>query len=458
VPNLDLRGSGGPLLVDDPHYPQVSSSSDAIPVFRPETYGAKRDGIADDTAAVKACVQACVDSGIANGSYCGIVQFNAVGLYQFTGALTQGGATKGNALIPLPVIPDTGQKFILVLKGFEDQGIFWHWNQTVEQKAGVVLRTNVVGTNDATYGRASVIGGPTPQQGYGQASNVWSNMMIVVDGVQVTTPNDPRICGFDFRGVGEMNFKNGSALTTATPATQTAATQAWQFGLATPETNNNALSRIGKYTCEGHNYGLMAGEHLQAESVNCVYTVAGVEFGTSTANSAHGIHINKLLVEASQVGIGSVEGGIPIKIRIDEFSWENIGFAVINDPSNFLFGEVYTSGIAASNLLVDSPAGGVNYAVRGAANLSVYDMGRQKGVQTAPGVPATTVTLRNPFFRDALVQITGGTVTDISVTDSGGTAKTWATNTTSPVYVLLSTGGYITMTYSVAPAWKWMIT
>jgi hypothetical protein len=427
----------------------------AVTPYRPESYGAARDGVTDDTAAIKACVAAACAQAASDGTYYAEVQFSA-GIYQLTGSLTQGGATKGNALIPLPVFADTGQKMILVLKGSEENAPLWHWNQTTVQGAGVVLRTTVAGTSDATYGRASVIGGATPEQGYGQATNVWSNMLVVVDGIQITVPNNPAICGMDFRGVAEMHVKNAAVFTNATPATKVDATNAWQFGLATPETNNNAVTRIGHYAAEGLNYGLMANEHLVAQSVSCIYCVAGVEFGTHTASAAHGMVIDRLLVEASQVGIGAAEGGFPLKVRINEFSWENLSFAVINDPSDFLMGQVYTSGIGAANLLVDAPAGNVNYGVRGARNVSVYDMGRQKGVQTSPSIPASTTALRNPFFRDAFVHINGGTVSLVQITDSGGTARTVATTTGVPV--LLPAGAYITLTYTVVPtSWTWTI-
>jgi hypothetical protein len=430
-------------------------------VFTPEDYGAVADvfGAATNSRqALKDCMQDVVTQGVAVGSpiYCGVIDLTPGGYY-VGGALTQGGATKGNAALPLPVLPDTGQKFIFVFRSPYDMAPLWHWNQTSKQRAGAFIITDIAGTADVTYGRASLIGGPTPEQGYGQATNVWSNMLVVVDGVQLVVPNNPAICGFDFRGVAEMNVKSGSVFTDATPATKVDATNAWQFGLATPETNNNAVTRIGHYAAEGVNYGLMANEHLVAESVSCVYCVAGVEFGTHTASAAHGMVIDRLLVEASQVGIGAAEGGFPLKVRINEFSWENLSFAVINDPSDFLMGQVYTSGIGAANLLVDAPAGNVNYGIRGARNVSVYDMGRQKGVQTSPGIPASTTALRNPFFRDAFVHINGGTVSLVQITDSGGTARTVATTTGVPV--LLPTGAYITLTYSVVPtSWTWTIT
>jgi hypothetical protein len=349
-----------------------------VAAFKPEDYGAARDGVTDDTAAIKACVAAACAAAVSDGTYYAEVQFST-GIYQLTGSLTQGGATNGNALIPLPVFADTGQKMILVLKGSGDNAPLWHWNQTTVQAAGVVLRTTVTGTNDATHGAASVIGGPTPQHGYGTATNVWSNMLIVVDGIQITVPNNPAICGWDFRGVGQMNFKNGSCLTNATPVTRVAATSAWQFGLATPQNDNNASSMIGKYSAEGLNYGAYIDEHCTVEYFLAIYCVAGIEFGSGGEGTGHGVIIKHACIEACDVGIGAVNGQYPFKITLSQLDFENINFALVNDPSNFLLGRVWTSGVGNGNLLQDNPSGNLPSGVRGAANLSVYDLGRQKG-------------------------------------------------------------------------------
>lgn len=431
----------------------AATQSGSVTPFRPEAYGAKRDGATDDTAALKACVQAACTAAVSNGTYYAEVQLTA-GVYQLSGTLTQGGATKGNSLVPLPVFPDTGQKMILVLRGTRDQGVLWHWNQTVAQTAGAVLRTTVTGTNDATFGAASVIGGPTPQQGYGGSSNVWSNMKVVVDGVGLVVPNNPAIHGFDFRGIAQMEFINGACLANATPATVGSSSPAWQVGLLPPENNNNAISRIGMYSAEGINYGLYANEHLNADEIVAIYCAAGLEAGSSGLSTAHGMYVKHLQVEASQVGIGAADGVYPLKLTVEQFDFENISFALINDPNSYLLGEVKASGIGVSNLLVDAPTGNNGFGVRGAGNLRVIDKGRQKGVQTSPGIPATTVALRNPFFRDAMVHVAGGTVTNIQITDSGGSAQ--SVGVTSGA-VLLPTGAYITLSYSVAPTWKWTL-
>lgn len=426
-------------------------------VTRVEDYGAQGDNTTDDTSAIKNAVKAACDQAVSNGSYYAVVQFDPTKRYKLSGSLTQGGTTKGNALIPIPVFPDTGKKMILVLKGSQEQAITWHWNQTVRQDAGATLWATTVGTADNTFGVASVIGGPTPEQGYGSATTTFSNMIVVVDGLSILVPNDPHICGFDFSGIAQMRFINGACTTDATPATKTDATQGWTFGLRTPQNNNNANSSIGFFSGLGINFAVVLNEHTQAFKITAIYCVAALEVGEG--GTGHGIRIQHLCAEACQVGIGAYEGTnhavYPTKLVVEQMDFENITFAVVNDPNNRLLGSARISGIGDGNLLVDAPSGGISYAIRGAQSFQVYDAARQAGVQaSSPGIPSTTVALRNPFFRDAMVHVASGTVTNIQITDSGGSAQTVGVTAGA---ILVPTGAYITLTYSIAPSWKWTL-
>jgi hypothetical protein len=69
------------------------------------------------------------------------------------------------------------------------------------------------------------------------------------------------------------------------------------------------------------------------------------------------------------------------------------------------------------------------------------------GVLVAPSVPATTVTLVNPFPFDVTVYLTGGTVTIVKVSGT-------ATGLTSGGF-RLKVGSSITLTYSAPPTWTW---
>jgi hypothetical protein len=62
-------------------------------------------------------------------------------------------------------------------------------------------------------------------------------------------------------------------------------------------------------------------------------------------------------------------------------------------------------------------------------------------------VPSTTVALPNPFPFSCLVTVQGGTVTVVAV-------DAVAVGTVAGVFVVPA-GSSITLTYSVAPTWKW---
>jgi hypothetical protein len=74
--------------------------------------------------------------------------------------------------------------------------------------------------------------------------------------------------------------------------------------------------------------------------------------------------------------------------------------------------------------------------------------GPSTGVVTAPAVPASTVAAFNLSSEPVQAALTGGTVTVVAV--NGATVAT-----SSPVTVTVPAGGYITLTYSVAPTWVW---
>lgn len=439
-------GGGASAVVSEP-VPVVSPADDA---YAADWHG---DGVTSDLAAWRGALADAIQAGLDDGTCLRVVQI-PLGVSYIGGAPIQGGATKGNALVPLRVIPDTDKNFTIVLRGGPDGVQHWHWNQTVRQDSGCVIRTDVQGTNDATFGPLSIIGGPTPQQGFGAHTNDWSNMTVVVDGVLLMNDDNPTICGFDFGGVGRMVFKNGAVVTDAAgvAAHSYPGAAGWQFGLRTPQNNNNARSEVGSYEGVGQNFAAYVNEHTVAQRIMALYCVAGVELGNG-GGTGHGISIQHLTVENCDVGLGSdpIDGGFPTKIMVESMNYESIAFAVINDQSGRLLGRVNVSGIGDDNFLADGSS------VRGAVNLSIYDMARQPGVQTAPAVPASTVELRNPFFRDALVLVSGSGVSEIEVADAGGAARSVATSASPAVPVLLPTGAYITLTYTSAPTWVWTI-
>lgn len=82
------------------------------------------------------------------------------------------------------------------------------------------------------------------------------------------------------------------------------------------------------------------------------------------------------------------------------------------------------------------------------------------GAVTAPAVPASTVAVQNPTGLNCQVSILTGTLTVIQVAPLvNGAAGTYTqVGTTAPANVSVPPGGFIKMTYSVAPTWVWIAT
>lgn len=75
-------------------------------------------------------------------------------------------------------------------------------------------------------------------------------------------------------------------------------------------------------------------------------------------------------------------------------------------------------------------------------------------------VPATTVGFQNPTGLNCSVTLAGGTVTVVAVAPLvNGAAGTYTTiATSSPATVSVPPGGFVKLTYSVAPTWTWVAT
>lgn len=307
-----------------------------------------------------------------------------------------------------------------------------------------------------------MLGGPTPAQGYGAggSNSTFSNSLIVVRGLQVIVPNDPHVCGLDLRGVAEMNVDNFACKVNASPTTAiTGPTQTWQFGLSTPSNNNNDLSRIGTATFEGMNYGVIVSEHTVAERIVAIACVAGVEVGYG-GDTAHGSRINYYSAEGCNVGLGCVLGGGPAtKVDIGLLDWEGASwnggtFAVITDPGGSLVGDIRLTQISLAHFVWD-PNGGSNSCIRvtsGSVQARIYDMTRLSGAVSGPdtpAVPASNTALFNPFFRDAMVCITGGTVSSLKV--DGQTLGI----TSGPI--LVPSCKTVAWVGTGAPTWTWTL-
>jgi hypothetical protein len=418
-----------------------------------EDYGAVGDGATDDSAAIKNAIAAAVTAAQSDGTSYAEVRFKAK--TYMVNTPTTGGATNGSAMVPLPVLPVSGQKMTLVLQGVGDASGLYHWNQTSVQKAGTVLRTtHNAGDSLPATGEISVVGGPTPHYGYGYPAGLFSNMLIVVDAILVVVPENPRICGFDFRGVAEMHVRTAAVLAASTSAAPDIPDPVWGWALSPPDIQNNALCDIDSFSVEGHIGALRITEHVRCTSLRAVNCFNGIVCDGSSG-FPHANWIGYACVENCKRAVAFATSRAKINIEcLDIEAPASSGDHQINDAGNGgegtirMFSNAFDPKDLNTNVLNDGTLG-----VNGAAGLRVINAELPSGNITAPSVPATTVALKNPFWRDAAVSVTG-TVTAVQI---DGVA-TGATGALTGATFFVPTGKTIRLDYSGgAPSWVWTI-
>ncbi len=417
---------------------RASGTSDPW-VFNVRRYGAKGDGVTDDTAAINAAVAAAFTYATANETcYAEVYIPPSAKSYILAGATTKTSTYKGNAQIPIPLNAAASRKITLVIRGAFDSSAMPHWNQTTGQRWGSTLKCTLTGqTNDGTWGAPSIIGGPTPQQGYG-TSGTFNNVYLVIDGIGLSYPLNPTVGGLDGRGMAQMAVRNCAMTPDAqTSSISNSSSNSWTFGYLPPANTNNDLNYVSDLSIYGQYTGLGINEHLWADRVACIYCHDGLFVYGNIGQPVHSAAMGAISVEGCTNAV-TVTGSGNFTLDIAALTTETISGTHLIDSGNALHGQINWTLISGS------------LSVTGGANCRIIQTTQTRGLQTPPAVPASTVAAVNPFWRDATVQVVGGTVTEVTVDGQ-------ATGLTSGFFPVRS-GGSIAITYSSAPTWRWWTT
>lgn len=167
-------------------------------------------------------------------------------------------------------------------------------------------------------------------------------------------------------------------------------------------------------------------------------TVLGSVKGFQIFQSIEAVVSNCIAQKNSQVGLYIAGATGPVKVIGGAFT------------ANTLYGIQCADAASVTQTTIKGRP-----VTAGNGSGEVWYNGALVGLNTfAPGaavpVPATTVAFTNPFPFDAMVYITAGTVTAVAL---DGTTVFTAT----PCGVTVRQGGTITLTYTVAPTWKWIV-
>jgi hypothetical protein len=391
----------------------------------------------DDTAAIAAAYAAA--HAYALGSQGLHAQIILSALYGVSTAPTIGGATLGNAIIPLTVVPAASSPKIRIEfagQGTADASELSHFNQVVPQTSGPgILVTRLDGTNNATNGPSSVIGGP--YNGYGAGASLFSNMSLVLSNFRIIAPFNTTYCGVDTLGLAEA-FTTGfstdvlavpPSVTTWPQKNQASITNQYTFGLRMPDTNNNDRCDMMQYSNEGFCYGFLPSEHTVFDSARTIYCIIGCEVYSGSA-MAHGVRGGYLSAELCGFAVGAYNAlpfGNSVKVRIAHADTESA--SLLFDSANLMAGSI---GIMQNG----APAYGA-YAVTGGTGVNVYELMAPVGPLAAPqaGVASGSPWV-NSYNTDVWVTMSATTITAVTITGRSGTAVAQAVPAAATTYAV----------------------
>ena len=387
----------------------LAVTRERYPIRTPEEFGAKGEAGHDDALPITEAINKVVEEGILNGHYYGEVIFKSR-LYNCERAPVEGGSTKGNSQIPLPIVsPENQQKFTLGLMGTLDATSGPHWHQEVNQLSGSVLNCQLTTGSSGTWGVPSVIGGPTK---YADPSGgvSFTNMLLVTDGITITQQKNPTVIGCDSRQLAQHNVVKMCCMVRATPTELAASlpTNELGIGLYLPITGNNDNNNVDWFTSYGHYTGMVASEHLVANRIATIYgnknlVIVGLEnTGTGpvvTGHVQHGGVVNYFTSEVCKTThLEAIAAKYPIVINM--MSCESgEGTYDITDSENILYGQINFECTAGS------PGTAANARINGGKHLRVKNLFVGPGEATGPSAAELEAEVLNPFQNDAVATI-----------------------------------------------------
>lgn len=448
----------------------IDTSARSLPITATTT-GLNVAWATDDTAAFNAAMSAGKTYAEAhNYAFTLALQDRLYGIAGLT--KTNDGNIIYNTSVPIPrPTNNNGRKLVVTIKGPARNSHHDYWNATVPSIAGAAILCFQFGTGtlDPTYLYQSVFGAGIPVAAgssmaqpldTGHANPVFINHKPVFRNVQVVLPVYTHVTAFDFQYSTGAYADACSAYAFACVLYGNGVILLNQYhsalfggqlgcGMRLPLAGNNADVQVPDLEVVGLAAALSTpSEHTTIGNLKAF--MAGTVLSITGSTNGHGLVIERVTAEGYQGGLRNGLTNQPGKVPVFIGLWNTESSANadggggydIYDPSNTLIGEIHWANT------VD--AGHQFPVVNGASNVRIVCESVYRGLQTAPALPGSTVAFQNPFWRDAKVTVTGGTVTGVAV--NGVTEAT----TTGGTF-LVPTGGTITLTYSVAPSWSWRL-
>lgn len=414
----------------------------------------------DDTAAIQSAIAAAKAYALANDYYSEVLFKDRY--YIVASGLTQTTSPYYNTQLQIPTYTaNNNRKLITRFAGVSRADNQQYWNATVPNMQGTCLVSMLMAPNtiDATYGVQSVLGGPTGQGGFtgnpgGGIPAVFPNAKPIIENIAIWCTAYTNITALDMTWLSACYLDGFTANIFAQPLAGTGVVlnAIWNdasvfgakngVGVRFPCIGNNADVYAPALSVEGYTTGIIGAEHVRIENFKTTYTGVTLKIDTSigTTNTAQGVTIAHWVNEAYQGAVYAPSAGLCY-----------LNATMIVEGTGQTYDILDNNGILRGTFNFFDPTDSLatRQPVVTASGLKVFNHTRPPGHVASPTVPATTAAFTNPFWRDAAVNVSGGTVTVIAV-DGTATGLTAGT-------VIVPTNKAIALTYSAAPAWNWTL-
>lgn len=368
-----------------------------LPVFDiVEDYGAKVDGVTDDTAAWQAALNAAGVSG-------GRIISSKSGVSVIAGALQD--PTGANAQLTLPQVNYvTAKNVTIVIEGpTPPPNVFSVIGATPLPDAHLVLKSTL------TTGNGALLGGVGPS---GTTAG-FTNVTLRMENATFRMPADPTNSALDLRRVACVDLDNiivdASNYYCEGISAQTIASS---FGIRLPGNNNGAHTRLGQVDVIGYYNGYEFAEHTFGQYVAAWACRKAFTF----LSTNHASKFQRLASYHCQRGIVSTGTHY---VDIDQYDIEHASTGTwvpvndVDDASNYLHGTLWWHVVLA-NSGIDA-----TFTKNGGTSLNAYRVG------TAMGGNGSTSVYKG---RDRLTAAAGNSVLTLGASPVAGSPLVWVDN------------------------------
>jgi len=332
-------------------------------------FGAKGDGVTDDTAAFQSAIDSLTNNGV------GGTIIVPDGLYLINGSFTEcAGSISGlnHSQLHLPVRSLINQTICpITIRGVTDPTLNTVWNNgvlpVINTNGAIIISTNI--PIDPSY---TIIGTAGPS---GSSINL-SAVYLKLERLTFRAYDNPQTTPLNLQYVGQVAIRD-CVVDTGQPGGQQSQPTHASVGIITPTINNWVISEIHNVDVRGFDVGYELNEHSDVDDARVWMCNKGWYFPGGT----HGIHMGHTVTSGCTIGvIGGPTGGFVQRLDWDMYAVEH---------------SVLPAGGAWANTVADF--WDTNSVLRGIINFAAVDSG--VGAADTFTVPSGTTT--NVLFFNA---------------------------------------------------------